>query len=105
MEKLRTESVDVRVSNADDKERRYDIAATAHIEGGKIAYIHYGEARALPHEGDEASVQLATFDTWNGGNLNVQFQSNEDKGGVLTEIDGFVAMMLADGAVASQANN
>lgn len=104
MEKLRTESVDVRVSNADDKERRYDIAATAHIEGGKIAYIHYGEARALPGEDGEAGAPLVTFDTWNGGNLNVQFQGAADKGGVLSEVDGFVTLMLADGAVVSPVN-
>lgn len=98
MEKLRIESVDVRVSNAGSNGRSYGIAATAHIESGKVAYVHYGEVNTLPREEGEATTQLATFDTWNGG-LNVQFQCSEDKGGIISCVDEFVSLMHSEGAI------
>ena len=102
MERPKVESVDVRISNADTKGRKHAIAATAHIEDGRVAYMQYGSVETLPGGvetlpgGVEAPVQLATFDTWNAGNLSAQFLTEGKRGAILTEVEEFAPLALAE---------
>ena len=98
MEKLKVESADIRVSNSNQTDRIYDIAANAHISGGQLTEISGGSVNALPHEGGAMgpAENIASFNMWQGGSLNVTFQTEDNRASVLTEIEAFIGKCRTD---------
>ncbi|MCM1072167.1 MAG: hypothetical protein NC391_11115 [Alistipes timonensis] len=94
MEKrIKTESLveaTVRVSNADDAGREYDMTADVRVSGGRVTGVANGTVRPS----DAAGAEAGTFSQWEGGRMAAEFPygaSAEEKLGMLEAMEGFIA--------------
>lgn len=66
MTKVKVESYQLRVSNASDEARVYDISCTLNVNNGNVGNIDGG---MVMKEG----ANVANFNKWNENNLNVTY--------------------------------
>lgn len=104
MEKLKVESLvsaEVRVSNADSTTRTYDISAVVRVDNGNVTSISQGQVKEK--NSTDGMLQIASFDSWQETNLNVQFQQKDGRADVLSEIEAFILKCRTDSSVVANA--
>ena len=82
--KLKIESSDCRVTNAQDEGRAYDIAATVHVENGTATSVGGGSVT------DREGQFTAWFDAQGESALNVNWHTSQGRAAVLAAIEEFV---------------
>lgn len=85
MTKVKVESYQLRVSNASDEARVYDISCTLNVNNGNVGNIDGGMVMK-----DGANV--ANFNRWNENNLNVTYMGveAEEQCTITTAINEFI---------------
>ena len=66
MTKVKIESYQLRVSNASDEARVYDISCTLNVNNGKVGNIDGGMVM-------KEAANVASFNRWDANNLNVTY--------------------------------
>ena len=66
MTKVKVESYQLRVSNASDEARVYDISCTLNVNNGKVGNIDGGTVI-------KDKTNVASFNRWDANNLNVTY--------------------------------
>lgn len=106
MEKLKVESLvsaEIRVSNADNTSRTYDINAVVRVDSGNVTNVSQGRISAKNSE-QNANV-FATFDSWSEESLNIQFQLKADRQTLLSEVEAFIDKCRSDKEIVTAAAN
>lgn len=92
--KIKTESLveaTIRVSNADDTARKYDISASVKVSNGRVASVTDGTVKPAQTDA-EPYEQTATFNCWEGSRMQFEFpQEMAGKAGVMQAIEDFIA--------------
>lgn len=85
MTKVKVESYQLRVSNASDEARVYDISCTLNVNNGKVGNIDGG---MVMKEG----ANVANFNRWDANNLNVTYMGveTEEQCTITTAINEFI---------------
>ena len=85
MTKVKVESYQLRVSNASDEARVYDISCTLNVNNGKVGNIDGG---MVMKEG----ANVANFNRWDANKLNVTYMGidAEAQCAVNAAINGFI---------------
>lgn len=85
MTKVKVESYQLRVSNASDEARVYDISCTLNVNNGKVGNIDGG---MVMKEG----ANVANFNRWDANNLNVTYMGveAEEQCTITTAINEFI---------------
>ena len=85
MTKVTVESYQLRVSNASDEARVYDISCTLNVNNGKVGNIDGG---MVMKEG----ANVANFNRWDANNLNVTYMGveAEEQCTITTAINEFI---------------
>lgn len=87
MEKIKVESLRIRVNNTGDEERKHDIACTVNISAGTVTEVTEGQV-IKDHQ------VVADFNYWSsdqGANYTFRGIEAAEKAEVLAEIETFVA--------------
>lgn len=96
MEKLKVESLvsaELRVSNADSESRTYEISAVVRVDDGAVKSVTNGIVKT---KGGNDTPSIATFDSWDENNLNMQFMTAEGRDGILSNVEGFIQKCRTD---------
>lgn len=92
--KIKTESLveaTIRVSNADDADRKHDISASVKVSNGRAVSVADGTVKPVQTDA-EPYEQTATFNYWEGNRMQFEFpQEMADKAGVMQAIEDFIA--------------
>lgn len=85
MTKVKVESYQLRVSNASDEAKVYDINCTMNVNNGKVGNIEGGMVM-------KNGVTVASFNRWDANNLNVTYMGidTEAQCAVNAAINGFI---------------
>lgn len=92
--KIKAESLveaTIRVSNADEADRKYDITASAKVQNGTVTSVTEGSLKPVQTDGADPYGQTVTFNAWEGSRMHVEFpQDMADKAGALEAVESFI---------------
>lgn len=89
---LGIQSAEVRVDNANDTDRAFNITALVRVDNGTATSVSQGTVAPLSTE-DGTGAPLASFDTWSAESLNINYQTATDRAAIMEAAEEFISAL------------